>query len=77
MTGIVIQQLRPERCPEAVGAWRWLRVRTTQGMVVAADGLNAGIGEQVLLVSGDTARNFVPDCPGDWCVAGILNPEGK
>ena len=77
MTGIVVQELDPGRCPEAVGQWRWLRVRTTQGMIVAADGLNAAVGEQVLIVSGDAARSFALGCPGDWCVAGILNPEGK
>lgn len=46
---------------------------------VAADSIGAGIGEQVLVVSGSTARRALgsDDIPVDCAIVGIIDPEEK
>ncbi len=50
-----------------------LVVKTDQKRLVAADFVGAGTGDQVLLVTGSTARVYCPECPVDTAVVAILD----
>ncbi|MCI8524680.1 MAG: EutN/CcmL family microcompartment protein [Oscillospiraceae bacterium] len=52
-----------------------LEVSAAGGVVVAADLVGAGIGEQVLLSFGGAARLAHPEAPVDAAVIAILDPE--
>ena len=62
------------------GNWTKLMVVQEEGaedgkVYVAADAVGAGIGEQVLVVSGSTARKVFgsDDVPADMAIVGIID----
>lgn len=44
--------------------------------IVAADHVGAGVGDQVLLVTGTVASRYCMDAPVDAAVVAIVDPEG-
>lgn len=44
--------------------------------LVAADQVGAGVGDQVLLVTGTVASRYCMDAPIDAAVVAIVDPEG-
>ena len=56
-----------QQCPEYGGG--------EDSIYVAADSVGAGIGEQVLVVSGSTARKVFgsDDVPADMAIVGIID----
>ena len=55
----------------------FLVVQTPEGDVVAADQVDAGSGDRVLLVTGTVASRFCMDAPIDAAVVAILDPEER
>ena len=49
--------------------------KTDGGYLVAVDTVDAGVGEQVLVVSGSSARmaSGMKDCPVDAAIVGIID----
>ena len=54
----------------------FLVVRTNAEDLVAADQVGAGIGDRVLLVTGESAARYCMDAPIDAAVVAILDPKG-
>lgn len=54
----------------------FLVVRLEGEQIVAADQVGAGVGDQVLLVTGTVASRFCMDAPVDAAVVAILDPKG-
>ena len=44
--------------------------------LIAADQVGAGVGDQVLLVTGTVASRYCMDAPVDAAVVAIVDPEG-
>jgi len=55
----------------------FLVVNTLGGVLVAVDQVGAGIGDKVLLVTGDPASRFSMEAPVDAAIVAILDPESK
>ena len=55
----------------------FLVVNTLGGVRVAGDQVGAGIGDKVLLVTGDPASRFSMEAPVDAAIVAILDPESK
>ena len=77
MTGTVTGILPLSRTHPICAEYRWVRVRVGQETVSAVDPVGCEAGERVLLVSGDAAQRFCMGCPGDLCVAGVLEESGN
>lgn len=77
MIGIILGELPVSRGPGAVTERRWVQVKTEAGALEAVDLTGARKGDTVLLLTGETARKIAMDCPGDWAVAAVVEPQGK
>lgn len=55
----------------------FLVVNTLGGVLVAVDQVGAGIGDKVLLVTGEPASRFSMEAPVDAAIVAILDPESK
>ncbi len=72
MIGTVIGAVWATRKNALLGGRTLLRVRTDQGVLVAVDPIGAGVGEEVLIVQGYTARQEC-QCPTDAVIVAILD----
>ena len=54
----------------------FLVVDVGEKLLVAADQVGAGIGDQVLLATGTVASRYCMDAPVDAAVVAILDPKG-
>lgn len=64
-----------KKCPALTGQIL-LRVETADALLVAADLVGAGTGDQVILVTGAAARLAQPGAPIDAAIIGILDEGG-
>lgn len=77
MIGMVLGEVHLERGLESVRDRRWVQVKSEDLTVVAVDLVKAEKGETVLLISGDAARMYTMDCPGQWVVGAVLGVNGN
>lgn len=70
--GTVVGAVWATRKNALLGGRTLLRVRTEGGEIVAVDPIGAGVGEQVLVVEGYTARQEC-QCPTDGVIVAILD----
>lgn len=77
MIGTIMGTLELSRGGELIREQRWVQVRSGSSALEAVDLAGCRKGDTVLLISGETARHFAPDCPGDWAVAAVLTGQGN
>lgn len=77
MIGMILGEVHLERGLEPVKNHRWVQVKSEEQTFVAVDPVKAEKGETVLLISGDAARMYTMDCPGQWVVAAVLGVNGN
>jgi len=54
----------------------FLVINMGEQTIVAADHVGAGVGDQVLLVTGTVASRYCMDAPVDAAVVAIVDPDG-
>ena len=82
LKGIVIGHIVSTRKQEALVGSKFMEVQLIENgvkmdkYVVAVDSVGAGIGEEVLLTMGSSARLALtrPDVPTDAVIVGIVDP---
>ncbi len=82
LKGIVIGHIVSTRKQEALVGSKFMEVQLIENgvkmdkYVVAVDSVGAGIGEEVLLTTGSSARLALsrPDVPTDAVIVGIVDP---
>ena len=75
--GTVTGSVWATRKAECLQGQTFLVVNTLGGIVVAADHVGAGTGDQVLLVTGTAATKFSMEAPVDAAIVAILDKENK
>ena len=73
--GTVTGSVWATRKAECLQGQTFLVVNTLGGIVVAADHVGAGTGDQVLLVTGTAATKFSMEAPVDAAIVAILDKE--
>lgn len=71
--GTVIGSVWATRKSTCLAGQTFLVVRTNQEDLVAADQVGAGKGDQVLLVTGESAARYCMDAPVDAVVVAIVD----
>lgn len=73
--GTVTAVVDAEKKAECLGQHPFLKVYTGTEELIAADLVNAQLGQKVLLVSGNSAAKLCMDSPVDAAVIAILKNE--
>ena len=83
LRGIVIGNIVSTRKQEALVGSKFMEVQLMEKgekiekYIIAVDSVGAGIGEEVLLTTGSSARLALshPDVPTDAVIVGIIDPQ--
>ena len=70
--GSILGKIAVEKPLPGAEKLRWVQVETGEGLLTAADLVDAAPGELVLVCQGSAAARWVSQCPADAAVAAVL-----